>query len=94
MIGQGVADINIARQTCAFWHIKLTDATFIPMFDSVIALSLLLHSASCTYLPDEMPTDITCRPPDKDFKHDCCPLLIKLGLIAVDTGIDLEPAPL
>jgi len=64
------------------------------MFDSVIAFSLRLHSSSCTYLPDEIPTDISCKPPDNDFRQDCCPLLIKLGLIAVDTGIDLEPAPL
>lgn len=64
------------------------------MFESVIAFSLRLHSSSCVYLPDEIPTDINCKPPDKDLRHDCCPLLIRLGLTAVVTGMDREPAPL
>lgn len=63
-----------------------------PMLDSVIAFSLLLHSSSCKYLPDDTPKPIICTPPEIDFKHDCCPLLIRLGLIALLAGICL-PAP-
>jgi len=57
-----------------------------------MAFSLLLHSSSCKYLPDDKPKPIICTPPDIDFKHDCCPLLIRLGLIALLAGICL-PAP-
>lgn len=90
-----MADINMARQTSGFWHIKLTLATFMPMLESVIALSLRLHSGSCRYLPDETPKPTTCMPPEIDLRHDCGPLLIREGDMALDAGIWLlAPAPL
>jgi len=95
IIGHGVALMNIARQTCAFWHIRLTLATFMPILDRVMAFSLRLHSSSWRYKPDETPKPTSCTPPDKDLRQDCCPVLIKLGATAVLAGICLpDPAPL
>ena len=94
IIGQGVADINIAFQTLGFWHIKLTLATFMPMFERTTLSRLLLHSVSCMYLPDDTPSPTNCTPPVKLCRQLSVPLDIRLGEIAVLTGIPLEPAPL
>jgi len=95
IIGQGVADINIARQTFSFWHINATAATFIPIFERVIESLRRLHSVSCIYLPVDTPTPISYKPPETLCRHDSEPLLIRLGDMAVLAGMRLAaPAPL
>jgi len=65
-----------------------------PIFDRVMAFRRRLHSGSCTYLPDDIPTETNCKPPDIDLRHDCCPVLIREGATAVFAGIERLPAPL
>ncbi len=77
----------MARHTSAFWHIRETPAIFMPILLKVIAFRLRLHSASCTYLPDETPNPTSCRPPEIDCRHDSDPLDINDGATAVFAGI-------
>lgn len=65
-----------------------------PILLRVIAFLRRLHSVSCTYLPDDRPKPTSWTPPLIDCKHDSLPLDINDGLMAVLTGILLEPAPL
>jgi len=55
----------------------------------------LLHSSSCMYLPELIPTFKVDIPPAVLFKQLSLPPDIKLGATALATGISLaDPAPL
>lgn len=57
--GQGVPERNIEVQISVFWHIRDTAATAIPKSFKTLASLRRLHSASCLYVPEEIPSRST-----------------------------------